>query len=176
MSLGKLIKFFMGDVAHDAADSGNPVKIGFKAKNIGSLPTAVTDADRVNGLADRYGAQFIQPGSSYVRSYNAEYSSAQTNVAMLTCSASESIRVYGLVINLDYDAQAVTSVAIGFGTASTPTTDGVIFESNGMVPGTYVIPFPVAVCGASNEDLRITSTDPTSGFLNINILYDIIAI
>jgi hypothetical protein len=48
-----------GDVAHDSADSGNPVKVGGKAKNYGSLPTAVTDADRANFLTDRYGAHFV---------------------------------------------------------------------------------------------------------------------
>jgi hypothetical protein len=46
-----------GDVAHDGVDSGNPVKIGFQAKT--SLPTAVADADRVNGIADKFGRQVI---------------------------------------------------------------------------------------------------------------------
>ena len=43
-------KFVAGDIAHDAADSGNPVKIGGKAAS--SAPTAVTAADRVNAYFD----------------------------------------------------------------------------------------------------------------------------
>lgn len=42
-----------GDVANDAADSGNPVKIGGKAAS--AAPTAVAAADRVNGLFDLWG-------------------------------------------------------------------------------------------------------------------------
>lgn len=37
-----------GDVAHDTADSGNPVKIGFKSASPTSLPTATTVGDRTN--------------------------------------------------------------------------------------------------------------------------------
>ena len=42
-----------GDIAHDAADSGNPVKIGGKAAT--SAPTAVSAGDRVNAYFDANG-------------------------------------------------------------------------------------------------------------------------
>jgi hypothetical protein len=42
-----------GDVAHDAADSGNPVKVGAVART--TNPTAVADADRVNLRANKLG-------------------------------------------------------------------------------------------------------------------------
>lgn len=42
-----------GDVAHDAVDSGNPVKLGGKASL--NEPTAVADADRVNAWLDQFG-------------------------------------------------------------------------------------------------------------------------
>lgn len=48
-----------GDVANDSADSGNPVKVGYQART--SDPTAVANADRVNGYADALGKQVIQP-------------------------------------------------------------------------------------------------------------------
>lgn len=165
-----------GDVAHDAVDSGNPQKIGYKAKNYGSLPTAVADADRVNGIADRYGASFIQHGSPYVRAKMVSYTSAQSNVAMISASANESVRVYGMNINLDYDAPNVMTCDIGFGTASVPASDGVLFSSGGMVSGNYPLMFPAPVAGASNEDLRITTSALTTGTVNIVIYYDIISI
>lgn len=42
-----------GDVDHDAADSGNPVKVGGKASNV--TPTAVAVGDRVNAYFDTTG-------------------------------------------------------------------------------------------------------------------------
>jgi hypothetical protein len=47
----------VGNEAHDAADAGNPVKIGGKASVGGVLPAAVADGDRVNALFDEYGRQ-----------------------------------------------------------------------------------------------------------------------
>lgn len=46
-----------GAVAHDSADSGNPVKIGGKARQ--TNPTAVADADRVDGFFDDVGRQVV---------------------------------------------------------------------------------------------------------------------
>jgi len=46
-----------GDVAHDSADSGNPVKIGGVART--SNPTAVADGDRVNAAFDDIGRQVV---------------------------------------------------------------------------------------------------------------------
>jgi hypothetical protein len=47
-----------GTVAHDAADSGNPVKIGGKAST--SEPTAAGDGDRVDAWFDEHGAQVVR--------------------------------------------------------------------------------------------------------------------
>lgn len=46
-----------GDVAHDAADSGNPLKIGGKAAT--STPSAVSAGDRVNAYFDASGRLII---------------------------------------------------------------------------------------------------------------------
>lgn len=46
-----------GDIAHDSADSGNPVKIGGKART--SDPSAVANDDRVNALLDKIGRQVV---------------------------------------------------------------------------------------------------------------------
>lgn len=49
------------DVAHDAADSGNPVKVGYKATSSLSGLTLVADADRTNGFAGLDGVPFSRP-------------------------------------------------------------------------------------------------------------------
>lgn len=46
-----------GDVAHDTADAGEPVKIGGKA--ITAWPTAVANADRANAITDKFGRQVV---------------------------------------------------------------------------------------------------------------------
>lgn len=46
-----------GDTAHDAVDAGRPIKIGGKANT--SLPTAVSDGDRVDASFDTQGRQRI---------------------------------------------------------------------------------------------------------------------
>ena len=52
-----------GDIAHNAADSGKPVKMGFKAHNTLSTITLVDDNDRAQGVSDLDGAQIIRQGS-----------------------------------------------------------------------------------------------------------------
>lgn len=53
-------KLVAGDVAHDAADSGNPVKIGGKAAS--STPSAVASNDRVNAYWDQNGRLAVHDG------------------------------------------------------------------------------------------------------------------
>jgi hypothetical protein len=48
-------------VAHDAADSGNPSKIGYKAAAGLSGATLVTAADRVNAVSGLDGALYVRP-------------------------------------------------------------------------------------------------------------------
>jgi len=49
-----------GDVAHDAVDSGNPIKVGGRASL--NEPTAVADNDRVNAWFDQLGRQVVLMG------------------------------------------------------------------------------------------------------------------
>jgi hypothetical protein len=47
----------VGSIAHDSADSGNPVKVGGNARQ--TNPTAVADNDRVNAIFDDIGRQVV---------------------------------------------------------------------------------------------------------------------
>lgn len=49
-----------GDVPHDTADTGNPVKMGFKAEASLAGATLVADADRTDGYADLDGVQIVK--------------------------------------------------------------------------------------------------------------------
>ena len=71
-----------GDIAHDSADSGNPVKVGGKAYNMdGTAPgTAVVEADRTNFITDLYGRQCVETVHPNFWSVAANYAAAQTAV------------------------------------------------------------------------------------------------
>lgn len=53
-------QYFQGEVAHDIADTGRPVKIGFQARQ--TNPTAVADVDRTNAISDDIGRQIFLLG------------------------------------------------------------------------------------------------------------------
>ena len=54
--------------AHDAADAGNPVKIGGRADT--TFQTAVADGDRVDALFDVYGQLRVRPDHANTWSYH----------------------------------------------------------------------------------------------------------
>jgi len=56
-----------GNVAHDTADSGGPVKQGAKAVAHGSSPTAVAAGDRTDLYANRHGVPFVIGGHPNVQ-------------------------------------------------------------------------------------------------------------
>jgi hypothetical protein len=51
-------KFMEGSIAHDSAQSGNPVKIGGRAYT--GTPSAVANADMVDAFFDQFGAQAVK--------------------------------------------------------------------------------------------------------------------
>lgn len=73
-----------GNVAHDAVDSGNPVKTGGKAVNFdGTVPgTAVAENDRANFIADVYGRQFVETAHPNCWDESKDYAVAQTNTSI----------------------------------------------------------------------------------------------
>ncbi len=60
-------KIVSGDVAHDAADAGNPIKIGGKATT--SKPAGVAGDDRVDARFDVYGHQWVKQEVGYSYAY-----------------------------------------------------------------------------------------------------------
>lgn len=106
----------VGNLANDAVDAGNPVKIGFLAKT--SLPTAVADADRVNGLADKFGRQIVNHAIRDNRAQQATtITSSTSETTIVTGDASNMLDLYGLVIS--NTSSTFTSVTIKDSTAGT---------------------------------------------------------
>jgi len=163
-----------GDVAHSTTDSGNPVKIGAVAIAHGTNPTAVDAAERTNLYANRAGIQFVIGGHPNVQTLRVNYTTAQTDTATVTIAGGLKIVVTAISALLDNACTVDVSVTIGFGTATTPTTLGVVLSHPGLVAGSGIVSgngSGILGVGADGEDLRVTSEVPTGGSLTIVIHY-----
>lgn len=163
-----------GTVAHDAADVGNPVKVGYKAVAHGTTPTAVAAGDRVDSIANRSGLPFVIAGHPNVVTIRANYTTAQTDAAIVSVSAGTKIVVTACSIGVDNACSVDVAVRIGFGAASTPTTTGVFASHPGFAAGSGIVLGSAAGIlgiGADGEDIRITSEVPTGGSIDVVISY-----
>lgn len=175
-----------GDVAHDTADAGEPVKIGGKALDVGASPTAVTANDRVNAAFLRNGVQLVLGGDPGIVTKHLQITDAdgaQTDTAVVTVSAGTAIVVTKASAMLDSATTATGGVAvrIGFGATNTPAVDsaGIILAHSGIAAGSGVVEgngSGIIGIGASNEDLRLTCEDPAGGNLDIIVTYFTIAV
>ena len=163
-----------GDVAHDGADAGNPVKLGAKAIAHGTNPTAVAADDRTNLYANRAGVLFAIGGHPNIVTLEAEYTSAQTNAAIVTVAGGLKIVVTQIMAVCDKANTVDVGVRIGFAATTTPTTTGVVLTHPGIAAGSGVSRGDgsgILGVGADGEDLRITSEAPTTGALRVLVSY-----
>jgi hypothetical protein len=154
-----------GDVAHDGADSGNPVKIGAKAIAY-AAQTPVAAGDRSDLFCDRHGSLFVVGGHPDVVTQRTTFTAAQTNVALVTVSAGTKIVVTQVQVTVDNASTVFPLVRIGFATATTPTTTGVVASHPGVASGggfTRGDGSGILGVGADDEDLRITTVGLVGG-------------
>lgn len=152
-----------GDTAHDAVDSGNPLKIGFKASS--ALPTAVSNSDRANGISDLWGRQLIShidPAMFVSKSFNA--TTTQTGTDVWSPASGKKIAVTSVVIGT-YDTTA-GRVILWFGdnadTTYTPGTDQVLLAasfapSTTSKPGLVFTPASPIFCNTADRELHCTT-------------------
>jgi len=79
-----------GDVAHDAVDSGNPLKIGLQART--TDPSVVANADRVNGISDTLGKQIVLVGSNHDRKVVGNTTRTNTTAADVIAAQGAGVR------------------------------------------------------------------------------------
>ena len=166
-----------GTVAHDGADSGNPVKVGMKAIAHGTNPTAVAADDRTDWYANREGVPWVIGGHPNIITRRDNYTAAQADTAIVTVAADNKIVVTRCSAMCDNANSVDVQVRIGFATATTPTGAGVVLSHPGIAPGSGIVEgngSGMLGVGADNEDLRITSEVPTSGSLDIVTSYYVV--
>lgn len=160
----------VGNIAHDSADSGNPVKVGAKALSYGTNPTGVSNNDRTDVYANVAGIPFVLGGHPNVITRRDNYTSAQTDTAIVSVSGGTKIVMVACTVAADAANTAKPAVRVGFGTASTPTAGGTYLSHPG-VPAGGGIREAGAVAGADGEDIRITCAAPTGGSLDVVTKY-----
>ena len=170
-----------GDVAHDSADAGEPVKVGYKAVDLGATPTAVSANDRTNGYALRCGVPFVLGGHPNIVSVEAAYTTAQTDAAIVdSIAAGTRIVVTAVAAVVDNATSVDVGFRIGFHATTTPTTTGVILTHPGLKASTGMgfsrgDGSGILGIGGDGDELRITSEVPTSGSLRVLVTYFTIA-
>ncbi len=163
-----------GNVANGASDSGNPLLNGYHALAHGANPTAVSAGQRATCNSNRVGIPWVIGGHPNIVTIEAAYTAAQTNTAIVTVSTGTIIVVTQIQATVDQATTVGVGLRVGFATATTPTTTGVVLTHPGMVPGSGISRGDgsgILGIGADNEDLRITSDVPTSGSLRILVSY-----
>lgn len=171
-----------GDVAHDSADAGEPVKIGAKAIAFGTNPTAVAANDRTNLYANRAGVQFTIGGHPNIVTAVYITTGAQTDDVVVAIAAGLKAVVTRITAITDEATTVGTACRVGFGASTLPALGasgdaavaGLLLYHPGMVPGTGVgigDGSGIIGAGADDEDIRITCEAPTSGTLSLSISY-----
>jgi hypothetical protein len=179
-SLGSIVSIqngVAGNAAHDAVDSGNPVKLGQRAVELGATPTAVAAADRSDWLTTRAGVPFMLGGHPNIQSSEYFTSGAITDDNILPAVAAGTRYVItGITVACSAANATSPSVRIGFGTSTVPSQGAtnadavakVILSHPGIPAGSGVVKGyngGIVGIGASDEELRITCTTPTTSLI-----------
>lgn len=166
-----------GIIAHDGANTSanNPAVAGAEAIAHGTNPTAVAAADVTKVYANRAGIPFVIAGHPNIITLEAAYAAAaQTDTAIVTVGAGAKIVVTQIQVVADEANTVGVGFRVGFGTANTPTTTGVVLTHPGLVPGSGVSRGDgsgILGVGADNEDLRITAEAATGGSIRVLVSY-----
>ena len=172
-----------GDVAHDTADAGEPVKVGFKAIAHGANPTAVTADDRTNWYANRHGVPWVIGGHPNVVTATYLTTGAQTDDNVLAAiAAGNKYVITRVTIALAVATTVAVGVRLGFGASVVPALPasaadavaGILVYHPGMNPGSGIQMGDgsgILGIGGDGEELRITCDAPTSGTLVISVSY-----
>lgn len=116
-----------------------------------------------------------------------QFDAAQTDVALVTCSATERAIVTYAEATLANSATVDVACRLGFAAATLPTvtlnsltgSTGVFFSHKGIPHGggksSAYNPTGLPA-GAAGEDIRLQLTVPTGGFVCITLMYSVITI
>lgn len=169
----------VGAAASGASVAGNPVLTGRAAVAHGSAPSTVTAGQAVTMIADRAGVPFTIGGHPNVVTFAQQFTTAQTDTALVTIAAGNKIVVTSFMVSCSAGDTVNVSCRLGFGTASTPAygSNGLLGTNPGIAPGSGFgrgNGAGIVGVGADDEDLRFTCSAPTSGAVDCDISYYVV--
>ena len=142
-----------GDVADDSADSGNPVKVGGKAKAFdGTDPGSVSEDDRVHFVTDLNRRQYVNTVHPSFWTVVENSASAETNNALKAApGAGLSLYITDIIISTD----AAINAKIVEDTGGSPATIAgpYYFAANGGAGLHFVTP----IKATANKDIGYTT-------------------
>lgn len=133
----------------------------------GSAPDAADAADAGAILLNRHRVQFTIGGHPNVTTIkHTTITTAVTDAAIITISTGLKIVVTAITATLDNASTVFPTILVGFGSANTPTTTGVILAHGGTPAGGGVNRGDgsgMLGVGGDGEDLRVTTTGNATG-------------
>jgi hypothetical protein len=148
-------------VAHDAADAGNPLKIGCRADTAPSGLTLVADADRSDCIADADGGIIARPYALADRISGVASITDGSSTSVIASAGAGIKNCFTTVVVSNSSATNVT-VDIRDGTAGSVLMT--VPASANM--GGAVVPLPVPICGSAATAL---AADPSASASTIAV-------
>lgn len=140
----------------------------------GTNPTSISSGDTGLLLTNTAGVPFVIGGHPNIQTIRANYAAAQTDTAIVTIATGLKIVVTRISITASNENTVNVSAVAGFGLVNTPATTGVLIAHPGIAAGSGVVEGTGAGMlgvGADGEDLRITSSAPTTGSIDVVVSY-----
>lgn len=132
----------VGNVAHDAVDSGNPQKIGFKAYSALSANTSVASSDRSDAVSDLDGAQIMRLDATLGDNVNGTAAITTNAVTQVIAAQGANIKVYITDVTIANTSGSAVTVDLRDGTTTRWTfpvpsgTAGVVYSFRRPLGGT----------------------------------------
>jgi hypothetical protein len=151
MAQGSTTNRTVGNVAHDAVDAGDPLKIGGKAAS--STPTAVEESDRVNAWLDLLGRLIVTPFHATPQTAHAEPSN--TTEADLVAAPGSGLSIYVVSLHGSNAGASLSTIAFRDGTGSGNNKFNFAMAANG---GGFTVNLNVPWKLTTNTALKIAQS------------------
>lgn len=164
ISGGRLWTAVVGDAAHDAAVSGNPVLTGIEAKNVdGTDGGEVAEGDVTRIKGDRAGRVFVS--TAHPRGFQAsvDYGASAQNNATVEAAPGSGLSLHITDICISNGPSAVNNVTLLDGSGGT-----VLYEAYLAVNSSVVANLKQPIRLTANTLLAVTSSGSSELSLNIN--------
>jgi len=141
-----------------------------QALSLGANPSPFANKGRAVWFSNRHGIPFVLGGHMNIITQRVNFTTAQTNTALITIATSNKIVVTRLSALCSNANSVNVQCRIGFGATTTPTAVGVILSHPAIAAGSGVVEgngSGILGIGADGADLRITCGVPTDGSIDI---------